>query len=112
MTSAGAPKPRATASGPRRRKPPATRRPPPALRPASRSMSRRRNRRRLDRARSPGRKSRWMSDPKELAKKVEELLQVYESQYPGDSPEKLHAYRTAAETYLKLRQPAKAAPIF
>jgi len=53
-----------------------------------------------------------MSDPKELAKKVEELLQVYESQYPGDSPEKLPAYRTAAETYLKLRQHAKAAPIF
>lgn len=53
-----------------------------------------------------------MSDPKELARKVEELLQVYEEQFPGDSADKVVAYRTAAETYLKLRLPAKAAPIY
>ena len=54
-----------------------------------------------------------MSDPKELArKKVEELLHVYEEQYPVDSPDKVVAFRTAAETYLKLRQPTKAAPIY
>src|SRR5262249_24404248 len=53
-----------------------------------------------------------MSDPREVAKKVEELLQVYESQYPGDAPEKIAAYRSAAETYLKLRLPAKAAPLY
>jgi tetratricopeptide (TPR) repeat protein len=53
-----------------------------------------------------------MSDPRELTKKVEDLLQVYESQYPGEAPEKIAAYRTAAETYLKLRLPARAAPIY
>ncbi len=53
-----------------------------------------------------------MSDSKELARKVEELLQVYEEQFPDDSPDKVVAYRTAAETYLKLRLPAKAAPIY
>ena len=45
-----------------------------------------------------------MSDSKELAKKVEELLHVYEGQYPGDAPEKITVYRTAAETYLKMRR--------
>jgi len=53
-----------------------------------------------------------MSDSTELAKKVEELLHVYEGQYPGDAPEKITFYRTAAETYLKMRLPAKAAPIY
>ncbi len=53
-----------------------------------------------------------MSDSKELAKKVEELLSVYEAQYPGDSRKKLPALREAAEAYLKLRLPAKAAPLY
>ncbi len=52
-----------------------------------------------------------MSDSRELVKKVEELLRVYE-QYPGDAPEKVAAFRKAAETYLKLRLPAKAVPIY
>jgi tetratricopeptide (TPR) repeat protein len=53
-----------------------------------------------------------MSDSKELAKKVEELLSVYEAQYPGDSRKKLPALREAAEVYLRLRLPAKAAPLY
>ncbi len=53
-----------------------------------------------------------MSDSKEVARKVEELLRACEAQYPGDSLEKAAAFRTAAETYLKLRLPARAVPLY
>jgi len=66
----------------------------------------------LDPDRLPGGKSSLMADSRELEKKIEELLRVYDSQYPGDAPQKLVAFREAAETYLKLRLPAKAIPIY
>ena len=53
-----------------------------------------------------------MVDSRELDKKVEELLRVSDSQYPGGAPQKVVAFREAAETYLKLRLPAKAIPIY
>ena len=54
-----------------------------------------------------------MADAREeVEKKVEELLRVCDSQYPDDAPQKVEAFRQAAETYGKLSLPAKAIPVY
>ena len=54
-----------------------------------------------------------MADPREpVEKQVEELLRACDSQYPDDAPQKIAAFRQAAETYGKLSLPEKAIPVY
>lgn len=54
-----------------------------------------------------------MADAREqVEKQVEELLRACDSQYPDDAPQKVAAFRQAAETYGKMSLPERAIPVY
>jgi tetratricopeptide (TPR) repeat protein len=51
-------------------------------------------------------------DASKLEEKLAELVRVYESKFPGNSPEKAAALTKAAEMYREIRKPEKAVPLY
>ena len=51
-------------------------------------------------------------DVAEVEATIEELVRTYDEKFPGNSPEKVVAFRQAAEAYRKLQMPGKASPIY
>jgi tetratricopeptide (TPR) repeat protein len=44
--------------------------------------------------------------------RLEKLERIYEAQFPGNDPEKIAAFMTAAQTYRRMRMPAQAVPLY